>query len=141
MTFNDLCKFLSENTESVACATIIFKDNKILLLKRGNTAPWMPNKWNLPGGTLDKGESAVDCAKREALEETGLILGNLKLVNTIPQSWGTFYLYSCIEYKGNIKLSWENTEYGWFSIQDAIKMDLVPPLKEEFKILLRKMPM
>lgn len=140
MTFNNLYRFILENTESVACATMVFQNNKVLLLKRGNTAPWMPNKWNLPGGTLDSGENAVECAKREALEETGLVLGDLKLINTISQDWGTFYLFLCQEYNGDLKLTWENSEYGWFTIQDAIKMNLVPPLKEEF-MKLNKMPM
>lgn len=34
----------------------------------------------LPGGKWEKGESFIDCAKRELLEETGLLGHNFKLV-------------------------------------------------------------
>jgi 8-oxo-dGTP diphosphatase len=50
------------------------QENKLLLLKRKKT----PNKglWSPPGGKLltEIGESPVECAKREAEEETGLHL-------------------------------------------------------------------
>ena len=49
-------------------------DGKILLLKRNKS----PNRglWSPPGGKFDLslGESPFECAKREALEETGLVL-------------------------------------------------------------------
>ena len=52
------------------------QENKLLLLKRKKT----PNKglWSPPGGKLltEIGESPVECAKREAGEETGLHLSD-----------------------------------------------------------------
>jgi 8-oxo-dGTP diphosphatase len=33
-----------------------------------------------PGGHLEHGESFADCAKREALEETGLEIGNIRFL-------------------------------------------------------------
>lgn len=134
MTFNELYSLITEQAESnIACATVIGQGGKILLLKRGPTAPWMPNKWNLPGGILDAGENEEQCARREAVEETGLTLGKLKLLGSIPQSWGMFHLFYTNQFRGKVNLTWENTEFGWFSLDEAVKMDLVPPLKEELQ--------
>ena len=52
------------------------EEDDILMLRRKKS----PNKgrWSPPGGKLDmdKGESPYQCARREALEETGLELGH-----------------------------------------------------------------
>ena len=55
---------------------VIF-DNKgsILLQKRGDT-----NKWGLPGGAIELGESLEKAAIREALKETGLKIEITKLL-------------------------------------------------------------
>jgi ADP-ribose pyrophosphatase YjhB (NUDIX family) len=51
---------------------------KIVLIKRKNP----PHGWALPGGFLDYGESAENAARREAKEETGLDVVNLKQFHT-----------------------------------------------------------
>lgn len=55
----------------VGVGTIVQKDGKILLVKRG-VEPSL-GLWAIPGGTLKLGESMRECAERELLEETGII--------------------------------------------------------------------
>ena len=51
---------------SESVATILFKDGKILLIKRRDIPVWV-----LPGGGIDPGESPEAAACREMEEETG----------------------------------------------------------------------
>jgi 8-oxo-dGTP diphosphatase len=41
--------------------------------------------WGLPGGCLEPGESILNCARRELLEETGLTAGDLQLVGVYSE--------------------------------------------------------
>lgn len=53
---------------------IICRENEVVLIERKNP----PLGWALPGGFVDYGESLETAATREALEETGLRLINLR---------------------------------------------------------------
>ncbi len=65
----------------VTVDTIIEVDGGIVLIKRSNP----PFGWALPGGFLDYGESLEAAAAREASEETGLRVKNLKQMHVYSQ--------------------------------------------------------
>lgn len=60
---------------------IIQVEDKIVLIERANP----PYGWALPGGFVDYGESFENAAKREAKEETGLALANLRQFRTYSE--------------------------------------------------------
>lgn len=52
---------------------ICFRENSILLIKHAPLGE-KGYLWAPPGGGMDFGENAIDCLKREMLEETGLTI-------------------------------------------------------------------
>ena len=62
----------------VTVDTIIEVDDGIVLIKRSNP----PFGWAIPGGFVDYGETLEEAAAREAEEETGLVVKNLKQMHT-----------------------------------------------------------
>ena len=49
---------------------------EILLLKRSKKNSVWVNKWQLPGGKLEEGESSIKAIKREIFEETSLSIND-----------------------------------------------------------------
>lgn len=52
-------------------------ERKLILVRQYREPPGKP-LWELPAGTLEKGESPRDCARRELIEETGYEPGRLE---------------------------------------------------------------
>lgn len=64
----------------------LVRDDRVLLVQEAD--PEDEGRWNLPGGHVEPGESIVDGAVREALEETRLVVTLRSLVG-IYASVGT----------------------------------------------------
>lgn len=100
-----------------SCTVAIIKDNKLLLLLRGSTAPYNPDKYCLPGGMVDSNESLLDCAIRELKEETGVILNKEELNELVikyPSGYKKIiYVYKDDNFNQPINISWEHSKYTW----------------------------
>ena len=73
---SDMGEFYEMDRPKVGIGVCILRDNKILLGKRLNSHG--NGEWSFPGGHLEFMESWEDCATRETLEETGLLIKNLR---------------------------------------------------------------
>lgn len=58
------------NRPQVAVGVVVFKDDRVLLVRRGN-AP-AKGLWAIPGGSMELGETLQAAAEREIFEETGI---------------------------------------------------------------------
>ena len=57
-----------------AAILVVDSQKRLLLMKRSDNGCWGP-----PGGATEPGERVEEAAKREALEETGLQIGEMSL--------------------------------------------------------------
>jgi len=77
----------------VGVGVLVIEHGRILLGKRKGSHG--VGTWSAPGGHLEFGESVEDCARREVLEETNLILKNLRLgpfTNNVFESENKHYV-------------------------------------------------
>ena len=88
----------------VGVGVIVFRGQEVLLVKRNKE----PNKgqWSIPGGRQIIGETAEEAAQRELLEETGVNVDQLLLVDVvdaiIPDAEGKIkYHYTLVDYMGH----------------------------------------
>jgi ADP-ribose pyrophosphatase YjhB (NUDIX family) len=125
-----------------AVAVIVNNDNKILLLKRADAENiWMPNKWALVGGGVEKGETPQQACEREIQEETGLEIKKFIESFTIGRHADSIeHIFAC-RYDGDptdISLNDENTNYGWYDTSEMEYLDTVPHLIEYITLVFKK---
>lgn len=64
------CGFVEFLSPKLVAACLLVRDSKVLLLRRGIEPA--RGKWTFPGGYVDLGETAVEAAARETVEEVGV---------------------------------------------------------------------
>lgn len=113
---------------------IIVNDRReILLGKRADNGYWA-----YPAGSMELGESFEECARRETLEETGLLCGGLDLL-MLRSGKDTYYeypnqdkvyfagaVYMCFEFSGEMKVQEEEVIEQAFFPLDALPGNLSP---------------
>jgi len=116
--------FLEESQEkkdskSIAKA-VLYKENKVLLLKRSDYMKKHAGEWDLPGGHIMEGENIEDGLLREVWEETGLKIS--KPTKLHSKGNDTYYMADLPDTE--IKLSDEHTEHKMFSLEDLEDLNL-----------------
>ena len=105
---------------------------RVLLLLRGSTAPWWPQRWNLPGGKIERGESAAEAGRRETYEEAGLRVYTLSPLTQVAESGvGTVDVLYADYWDGRVRLlDGENSRSAWVPREVAWTWDLIPLHRE-----------
>ena len=108
------------DSHEVAKATIITKDNKVLILKRSEYMMEYAEEWDLPGGHLKQSEKMEIGLDREVHEETGLNIGPYDHEKIITIDNLHFYLirYNKHSDQINIQTSDEHTDFAFVSQEE-----------------------
>ncbi len=121
----------------VARCIIRDANNNILLIKRGSKNQHNPNKWELPGGKIERGEDLQDLIEREIVEETNLtvtLTSNnyychsqvLTKIQTQKYIGYTYLVLTAVaDYVGGrVRVSDEESKFEWVSNKSVLEYDL-----------------
>ena len=116
---------------------LIYKNDKLLILKRANSDKSDSNLWDIPGGKIENGENIFDAIKREVLEETGIELSSLDIKDLRGLILGDFddigkltvAVFTCQTEVTEVQLNSEHSEYRWINPQELSSYDLGRVLK------------
>ncbi len=113
------CNWVYFPDPKVAVVVLIRKNEHVLLVQR----MFNPQKghWTLPSGFVDAGEDPKAAAVRECLEETGLIINDLKLLDVIysheyPRGASILILYQAQVKSGELKPGDDARQAAYFHI-------------------------
>ena len=113
---------------------IIFRDSKILLVRRLN--PPLKGEWSIPGGLVETGETTQQAIIREVLEETGLQVVPIRLVEVFErilrdEQSKVQYHYVLLDYLcrvdgGEAQAASDVTELRWVPAEELESLSIAP---------------
>ena len=118
-----------------AAILVLDEQDRLLMLRRSDSG-----LWGIPGGATEPGEVVEEAAKRETLEEANLEIVEMSLFGVFSgpefyykypngdEVYNVTVMYLSRNWRGEIKLNDEHTEWRWFSA-DEIPEDSSPPIK------------
>lgn len=122
----------------LAVGAVVFKDQKVLLVKRGN--PPGQGYWSIPGGRVHWGETLRQAAEREVMEETGICIIATEPVYSFElfdydEAKNIRFHYYIVDFDGNYKggdIQEGDDAVGacWASAQDLAHLPLVQKTRE-----------
>ena len=123
--------------QQIICANVfIRKDDRLLVLRRSPHKRYAPGIVHPVGGKLDRGENPFTGAEREALEETGLQVKNMRLEAVLldiepvpgePYDWLVYHFSADYE-SGELRPTPEG-ELLWLSVDQLVRERLHPSVE------------
>jgi 8-oxo-dGTP diphosphatase len=106
-------------------AVLIRKENLVLLVQR--TYDPQKGHWTLPSGFVDAGEDPIEAARRECLEETGLHIEGIQLIDVLfsqehPRGASILIVYRADAQSGQLTAGDDARRAAYFNIHH------LPPL-------------
>lgn len=134
---NLFCGETGYQTPKIDTRSVIFKDDKILLVKE------IDGRWSMPGGWVDVNQSICDNVIKEAREEAGLNVVPTRLVaihdrnrhNTPLYAYGIAKIFMlCEVVDGHFSPNIETSESAYFSLDNLPNLSVGKNTKEQIRL-------
>jgi len=119
-------------------AACVFKDNKVLLIKRAK--PPSQGRWSVPGGMIELGETLEDAARRELEEEGGIEIKTGRIFNVenliVPDGDGKVLFHYVVTYltayyrSGTIRPGSDELDICWAARDELPQFDMSPVVRK-----------
>jgi len=133
---------MAQQSPKLGASACVWRSKRVLIVQRAN--PPFAGMWSLPGGRMEAGETLLQTANRELLEETGIKadLNQLSGVYNLNLEDGS-YMIACYTGRwksGNAVASDDVLTLRWALTEDLEGLDVTPNTSEAIiraKVLLR----
>jgi len=122
----------TETTLFAAVHGLILCEGKALCTKRANTTRYRPGLWDIPGGTVEVGESPLQALEREFSEEIKIQVSILKPIfvynnlTQFPNRQTLQIVYLCCSDQKKVTLNArEHQEYVWLENRDILDLEKI----------------
>ncbi len=121
---------------------VVFRNEEVLLVKR-KKAPYK-GQWSIPGGKQELGETVTQAARRELMEETGVEVNELTLIDVVDiivrdEEGKILYHYIVADYRahwlsGECSPGDDAQDVQWFNLNNLGSISLLDKTR---KIILK----
>jgi len=150
--FGGRMEFMARSFAMIDLVCGIFaRGGQVLLVRRAPHKDWYPDRWDVPGGHVEKGESLDGALIRECVEEVGLSPTRYASLAQLPEPEETkhkkarYHVYLITEWEGGEPelLGDEHTEMRWIAPNEAAALpDLShPQYASVFRALVARQPL
>lgn len=122
----------------IGVGAVIVQGDRVLLVRRASEP--LRGEWSVPGGMLELGETLRDGVRREAEEETGLIVETGEVLDVFDSIFTdtlgrTQYHYVLIDYlcraiSGEARAASDVSDVRWVSAEALPAMELRPAIEQ-----------
>jgi len=124
-------------SDKVSAASVaIFFHAEVLLIQRAH--PPAAGCWTLPGGRLETGETAMDCALREVREELGLSLLSVHPLTEISSSAFLLHVFVAHMVRAGISPSEEVSNWRWVNPDNVESFKTTPDLSRVLALAMKE---
>ena len=126
-------------------ALIFDPEGRVLLIR---THKW-GDRWGIPGGKIDEGETMASALVREVREETGLAVSDVRFVMAqdsvfSPEFYKPIHMvllnFTCRSPGGAVTLNEEAQAWAWVEPAAALAYDLNEPTRQLIAHVLEELP-
>ena len=123
---------------------VVVRDERVLLIRRGK--PPLLDRWVIPGGTVELGETLQEALVREMEEETSLRVEPLELLTVFDRverdDEGVRYHFVIVDYlcrwlSGEARAGSDAREIAWVAPAELASYDPPPKVREVVEAALR----
>lgn len=131
---------ISKGKKQYADGIIINNEGKVMMLLRSakDGKKELDNKWSLPGGHIDQGETAEQAVRREVLEETNYVVESCSQRFVKETKDCAIHFFTCTVSQDQIEIlnAAEHTNCKWVNKEELQKLDCIFDLKETLNELI-----
>jgi 8-oxo-dGTP pyrophosphatase MutT (NUDIX family) len=128
---------MGEEQPANAASVAIVRDRRVLLVRRAK--PPYDGLWSLPGGRCEPGETSIQAATREVVEELGLLVPTIEWLTRIAATpeW-LLDVFLADEFSGEVSPSSEIADWRWAGMENAAELATTPGLLPILALALRR---